>query len=76
MTDKIKEIRDRVEQDVAKGPANKEIYRVHKDRSYLLAEVDRLTRERNEARAEVGRMKKLHPPLADLPWPPREEAKP
>jgi len=39
-------------------------------------EIERLTRERDEARAEVGRMKKLHPPLADLPWPPREEAKP
>ena len=38
MSDKIKEIRDRVEQDVAKGPANKEIYRVHKDRAFLLAE--------------------------------------
>jgi len=46
MTDKIEEIRDRVEQDVAKGPANKEIYRVHKDRAFLLAEVDRLTRDR------------------------------
>ena len=40
MTDKIKEIRDRVEQDVAKGPANKEIYLVHKDRAFLLAEVE------------------------------------
>lgn len=39
-------------------------------------EIEQLTRERDEARAEVGRMKKLHPPLADLPWPPREEAKP
>ena len=26
--------------------------------------------------AEVARMKKLHAPLADLPWPSREEGKP
>jgi len=41
----------------------------------LQAALDAAIRERDEARAEVGRMKKLHPPLADLPWPPREEAK-
>ena len=50
--DKIKEIRDRVEQDVAKGPANKEIYRVHKDRAFLLAEMDR-QREENERLREM-----------------------
>ena len=68
MTDRIAEIRARHEEGIRAG--------VDADRAYLLAEVDRLTRERDEARAEVGRMKKLHPPLADLPWPPREEAKP
>jgi hypothetical protein len=39
----------------------------------LRAENERLTRQRDEAQAEVARMKKLHRPLADLPWPTREE---
>ena len=50
MSDKIEEIRDRVEQDVAKGPANKEIYLVHKDRAFLLAEVE-------NQRAEIERLR-------------------
>lgn len=54
MTDKIKEIRDRVEQDVAKGPANKEIYRVHKDRAFLLAEVNRLRRHVDALQEKVS----------------------
>ena len=53
MSDKIEEIRDRVEQDVAKGPANKEVYRVHKDRAFLLAEVDRQRAENERLRAEI-----------------------
>jgi len=32
-------------------------WQAHNDRSYLLAEVDRLTRERDEARAEVDRLR-------------------
>ena len=50
MNDKIEEIRDRVEQDVAKGPANEAISRVHKDRAFLLAEVD-------HQRAEIERLR-------------------
>lgn len=57
MNDKIKEIRDRVEQDVAKGPANKEVYRVHKDRAFLLAEVDRQRAEIERLEAELALMK-------------------
>ena len=50
MSDKIEEIRDRVEQDVAKGPANKEIYLVHKDRAFLLAEVENQRAENERLR--------------------------
>lgn len=86
--DKIEEIRARHERDNRYGDG---LYPgAHRDRSTLLAEVERqradnellreenerLTRERNEARAEVARMKKLHAPLTDLPWPAREEVKP
>jgi len=52
MSDKIEEIRDRVEQDVAKGPANKEIYLVHKDRAFLLAEVENQRAENERLRAD------------------------
>lgn len=80
MTDKIKEIRDRVEQDVAKGPANKEIYLVHKDRAFLLAEVEnqRAEIERlrsqveavNLLKAEITLLRKALEPLAQLYlWP-------
>jgi hypothetical protein len=53
MSDKIAEIRDRVEQDVAKGPANEAISRVHKDRAFLLAKVDHQRAEFEKLRAEM-----------------------
>ena len=64
MTDKIAEIRKRYafaeENKSAIRPAGFSWtipgWQAHNDRSYLLAEVDRLTRERDEARAEVERL--------------------
>ena len=49
MSDKIAEIRARHEEGIRAG--------ADADRAYLLAEVDRLTRERDEARAEIGQLR-------------------
>lgn len=74
--DKIAEIRARHEAGAPGEMPIVALAQADADREFLLGEIDRLTRERDEARAEVGRMKKLHHPLANLPWPARGEAKP
>lgn len=42
----------------------------------LRSDFNTAIRERDEAREEVARMKKLHTPPSSIPWPPRAEAKP
>lgn len=57
MTDKIQEIRAR-QKDGAPGQMPiAALCQCDADREFLLAEVDRLTRKRDEARTEVERMK-------------------
>lgn len=55
MSDQIAEIRARHERDNRYGDG---LYPgAHKDRAWLLAEVEKMTRERDEARAEVERLR-------------------
>jgi hypothetical protein len=53
MSDKIAEIRARHQRGM------KGLTQTHHDRSWLLAEVERLTRERDEALAEVERLREV-----------------
>lgn len=56
--DKIAEIRERHDRDAEWSGGWAQICpRTHADRATLLAEVERLTRERDEARAEVERLR-------------------
>ena len=55
MSDKIAEIRARHTSETWRRYEIKA--QMHDDRGYLLAEVERLTRERDEARAEVARLR-------------------
>lgn len=54
MSDKISEIRERHSRD---DRWRNTLPQMHDDRAILLAEVDRLTHERNEARAEIGQLR-------------------
>lgn len=58
MTDKIAEIRARHDATEAYQQSLTDRVQMHDDRGCLLGEVERLTRERDEARAEVERLRK------------------
>ena len=73
--DKIAEIRARHERIARTWVVNEDVYDAHADRATLLAEVERLTRERDEARDEGRRMRKAWmcvridgPDLQGLVW--------
>lgn len=56
MSDTIEDIRARHATTTLRADGSHAAFHAHYDRATLLAEVDRLTRERDEARAEVERL--------------------
>ena len=57
MSDTIEDIRARHATTTLRADGSHAAFHAHYDRATLLAEVDRLTRERDEARAEVERLR-------------------
>jgi len=65
MSDTIEDIRARHATTILRADGSHAAFHAHYDRATLLAEVDRLTRERDEARAEVGRLRKKMREIAE-----------